>query len=425
MGCPSGALSGPVLAGEGLVDDRDLRLALDLVLRERAALDERYAHGPEVVGAHSHGVDRSGLVLRLVVAADADALHVDVGGERQPRGDGHGAHSRHAPGAPRPRACGTPARGLVVAVHLEVERRARRAARGRSRARFPARAGRPARRAAPPRPAAPARARAGATTSASRSVTRRRSGPSPVASALSAGTSASEDAGPGAGAGRTARSWRATRAPRTPAPSPSEPQVERHRHGRRVGAEAGEQRGSPTNASSTPRRAAERREREALAQQLAHEPRAAGADGGAHRELARPRGAAREQHVGHVRARDHEHEPDRGEQHRARRLHVAVEHRVEADARRGQHAGLASCRWWPGSPWRGERRASPPAACASFDAAARGEPPLHEEPAVAALLEARGAGVVVGRGLHAREAEALDHRRRAPRSRAAAPGRLP
>ena len=64
------------------------------------------------------------------------------------------------------------------------------------------------------------------------------------------------------------------------------------------------------------RRAAEQREEETLGQQLAHDPRAVGADREAQRHLASPRDAAREQEVGHVDAddgeeqRDAEHERD-------------------------------------------------------------------------------------------------------------------
>ena len=52
-------------------------------------------------------------------------------------------------------------------------------------------------------------------------------------------------------------------------------------------------------------------EDDALDQELTHDAPARGAEGGAHGDLARPRGRSREQKVGHVRAGDEQHEADR------------------------------------------------------------------------------------------------------------------
>ena len=51
---------------------------------------------------------------------------------------------------------------------------------------------------------------------------------------------------------------------------------------------------------------------------------------------------------------------------------------------------------------------------ASLDASAVREPALQKQPARSAALEARGARVVVGRGLHAGELKPIDHHQRHP-----------
>ena len=51
-----------------------------------------------------------------------------------------------------------------------------------------------------------------------------------------------------------------------------------------------------------------RGEQQALGEQLPDQPAAPGAERGAQRELAAPLDAAGEQQVGHVHARDHEHQ---------------------------------------------------------------------------------------------------------------------
>ena len=56
-------------------------------------------------------------------------------------------------------------------------------------------------------------------------------------------------------------------------------------------------------------------EQHALHQQLTQQPPALRAERGPHRDLALPRGAAREEQVGDVRARDEQHEPDGGHEH--------------------------------------------------------------------------------------------------------------
>ncbi len=67
---------------------------------------------------------------------------------------------------------------------------------------------------------------------------------------------------------------------------------------------------SAHHASRQSARAADAREDEALGEQLAHEPRASGAERGADRELAVARGRPREQEVGDVGAGNEEHEGD-------------------------------------------------------------------------------------------------------------------
>jgi hypothetical protein len=54
--------------------------------------------------------------------------------------------------------------------------------------------------------------------------------------------------------------------------------------------------------------AAERRQHQVLREQLAHEPRAAGADGGADGDLARAGARARQHQAGHVGAGDDQHQ---------------------------------------------------------------------------------------------------------------------
>ena len=76
-----------------------------------------------------------------------------------------------------------------------------------------------------------------------------------------------------------------------------------------------------------------------LGEQLPKQSATTRADRAANGELALSRGTAREQHVRHVGTGDEENEADRDEQSCARRFHIAVEHRVEADARHWHDAG--------------------------------------------------------------------------------------
>ena len=59
-------------------------------------------------------------------------------------------------------------------------------------------------------------------------------------------------------------------------------------------------------------RATEQREKNALRQELPHEPNSLGAERGAHRELASSSGGAGQHQIREVRARDDEHQSDRG-----------------------------------------------------------------------------------------------------------------
>ena len=76
-------------------------------------------------------------------------------------------------------------------------------------------------------------------------------------------------------------------------------------------------------------RGASHRQDERLGQQLADDAAAAGADGGAHRDLAGAHAAAGEQQVGDVAARDEEHERHRAEQDEQPLTVVADDFRVK------------------------------------------------------------------------------------------------
>ena len=87
-------------------------------------------------------------------------------------------------------------------------------------------------------------------------------------------------------------------------------------------------------ASARPSVAADQAQQDRLGDELANQPRAARADRGAHRQLALPRRAARQQQVRDVGARDEQHQSDRAEQHQQRPLHVADDHLAQRLARR-------------------------------------------------------------------------------------------
>ena len=102
--------------------------------------------------------------------------------------------------------------------------------------------------------------------------------------------------------------------------------------------------------------------------------------------------------VGNVSARDHQHERDGAKQPRACRLQVAIEHRVEPDARRGQHraedlvvgVGIVL----------GEPRKDGLDLCACLvDSSPFRQSSLDEQPPRAAAIDSRLAGVLVGVGL--------------------------
>src|SRR5439155_11358808 len=58
-------------------------------------------------------------------------------------------------------------------------------------------------------------------------------------------------------------------------------------------------------------RTAQNREDRGLGEQLTDHPSAASAESGTNRDLALPRGAARQREIGHIRTGDQEHERDR------------------------------------------------------------------------------------------------------------------
>ena len=281
------------------------------------SLHDRHAHHREVAGPDRDGVDLGRVVLRLVVAADAHAFHVDVGRQRQTGGDG-GARSRPAArAAPPGHALAQRHRALeVVAVHLQVEVEGGHRAPGRSRGRCRAR------RAGPRASSAPATSSTSdsaswVTTSASRSVTRRRTEPSPVASAFRDGTRSSLDA-VSAGARPNSIVVTSETAGGEGEHGAVQAEVEMDGHRQPVGGQRRSGSAPAQAASSTPSAppmAASTRL--SLRSWRTRRPRL-GADRGAHRQLAPPRGAAGEQHVGDVGAGDGQHERDRGQQHRAR-----------------------------------------------------------------------------------------------------------
>jgi hypothetical protein len=97
----------------------------------------------------------------------------------------------------------------------------------------------------------------------------------------------------------------------------------------------GEQRPDADDADRQPENAAHRRQQDALGQQLANDPAAAGADRRTNRDLAPAHGRAHEQQVRDVRAGDQQDEDDRAQQHPQRRSHVADDHllhRLDAEA---------------------------------------------------------------------------------------------
>ena len=80
--------------------------------------------------------------------------------------------------------------------------------------------------------------------------------------------------------------------------------------------------------------AADRREHDALGDQLANDAPAVAADRGAHRQLALARRGAHQQQVGDVRARDQQHEHHRAHQRHELRPHVGDQvfvHRLDAE----------------------------------------------------------------------------------------------
>jgi hypothetical protein len=90
-----------------------------------------------------------------------------------------------------------------------------------------------------------------------------------------------------------------------------------------------------------PHRAAERRQHQALGEELAHEPQAAPAHGGADRDFAVARGGAGEQQVRDVGATDQQHEAHRAEQHEQRGPYLPHHSLRQRDA-----LGLPAERGW-------------------------------------------------------------------------------
>ena len=97
-------------------------------------------------------------------------------------------------------------------------------------------------------------------------------------------------------------------------------------------------RSIPNLARSDAGRGRQRREQQALGEQLPHQPRAAAAERRAHRELALARRRPHEQQVRDVRARNQHHEAHRAHERQDHRPDVGDEilvHRLEAEVEAG------------------------------------------------------------------------------------------
>jgi hypothetical protein len=168
-------------------------------------------------------------------------------------------------------------------------------------------------------------------------------------------------------------------------------QVERDDRG--AGGDQADQRAAAPERQDDARRGAEKRQQQALDEQLARDRPARRAERETDGELALPRGGLREQQVGHVAARHQQHERDDAEQH-VERLAVARAQGGDAGGagtqreRLGEivllilrppvlrHRGLAPRRVEGGQP-----------RVALFDGLAWGQPREHAQPPRAALIE--------------------------------------
>ena len=101
-----------------------------------------------------------------------------------------------------------------------------------------------------------------------------------------------------------------------------EPELEQREHGRRDEREDGRQSGVGQEGSDRTR---QERQHQALGQQLPDDPAAPCTQRGPYRHLALPRARAREEEIGHVGARDHEHKADQGHQQEQRLAELAPE----------------------------------------------------------------------------------------------------
>ena len=181
-----------------------------------------------------------------------------------------------------------------------------------------------------------------------------------------------------------------------------EPQIQRDWHGNRQ-LECREEPCQPHGEQHADTRSQDS-EDEAFGEELPHETSSGGADGQPNRNLALPRGGARQQHPGHVGAGDDEHQPDR-------------HHRPGHDPR--EHAiGFGMQPRLRGGPQTdpailvGLRVLSAEARGDDIDPGVRlldrytgSEPALDEEPALAAAIDTRGS---CGRGDGLIDAHGLD-----------------
>ena len=402
----------PVAARHGLVDDDHPARPDHVVDTERATLNDRDADGPEVVDAHRNRVDGRRCVVRAVVPRDPDPLHHHVRRQRDSGGVRHGLDAGLA--AQYLERALAERRGAVevVAVHLEIEAERRHglrveadvgAARGEEAA-CEERAGdqqherqrqlhddqRVSHR-DPPR---------GAPRAASARAAERRDQIEP------GGRPRGRQSEQECAQRRHARRKREHR--------PVEGHLEPDRHGKHLDPEPRRRAARPPGDRGAGRASRDRQDH-TLAEQLADQAAPPGTERRPDGQLTLPRAPPGQEQVRDVGAGNQQDE-SRGDERRATRGgDDAVDHGVVANAGGGRDARLhvAVDVGVRGAQAIVGRRNL---AAGLVDVAALGQPALHEQPAQAAPLEAWGPRVV-GRPLHARKREPIDHRHRHPEVR--------
>ena len=157
---------------------------------------------------------------------------------------------------------------------------------------------------------------------------------------------------------------------------------------------------------------AERREHQALGEQLTDQPAAARADRQADADLLLPARGARQQHVGDVRARDQQHQPDRDHQSRGAigRSSLSACGWMRTFDRRDDRALVVGLRIVGREPAHDDLQVR----VGARRRFAVLQPSLEEQPALAAPIEPGGAGRRRHDVLDARRLDFLDPRDRRP-----------